>query len=262
MTTRMDARASGDEQVLGQRLDQVRELEHHHRSVLSRYPSAQFLLPNPHDDHPSRDPWQRRVHGADTLLVSLEAPDPARLRNDARRVYAEILEEEEYLLDDLPEETSFEHNSSAWIITFLGKLRVIDAVAGIKDINRSVPAGGHATHTVVTHRQTALRLLVAIHATTFETHPTFHRLLPFADDETISKRAWERQLYVIRSLLRLVERCDRTGSHNFILGYYVDTLRWHPALRDALPDPAEEDKALDEWARVVLAAVHSIMTAD
>ena len=126
MTSRTDARVRAEGQLRAQRFDQVHELQHQHRHVLSRYPSAQFLLPDPHDSHPSRDPWQRRVHGAHTLLVSLEAPNAHRLRDDARRVYAEILEEEEDLIDELPENMSFEHNPSAWINTFLEKLRLID----------------------------------------------------------------------------------------------------------------------------------------
>ena len=265
MTSRMEARVSLGEQLRARRLDQFRELQHRHRSVLSRYPSAHFLLPDPHDGHPSQDSWQRRMHGAQTLLLSLEALDPARLRDDARRVYAEVLEDEDYLIDDLPETLSFKQNpsaASAWVSTFLDKLRVIDAVAGIKDISRTAATRGHATQTVVTHRQTALRLLIAMHATTFETHPTFHRLLPSAHDESLSKRAWEHQLYVVRSLLRLVPQNDREASHNFILGYYDDVLRRRPALRRALPNPAEEDKTVDEWADIFLTAVHRMMRAD
>lgn len=262
MTTRMDVPVTPEEQLRAQRLGQVRQLQHRHRSVLSRYPSANFLLPDPHDGHPSQDSWQSRMHGAHTLLLSLEVADPARLRHDARKIYAQVLEDERDLIDDLPETTSFQCNSSAesaWIHTFLDKLQVIDAVAEIKDRNKTAAAGEHATRTV--HRQTALRLLIAMHATTFETHPTFHRLLPFADDESISKRAWEHQLYVIRSLLRLLPQGDRTASHNFILGFYKDVLRRQPALRDALPNPAEEDKRIDEWADIFLTAVHSVMRA-
>ena len=50
------------------------------------------------------------------------------------------------------------------------------------------------------------------------------------------------------------------AARNFVLDYYDDLLQRRPALHDALPDPAE-DRAIDEWARVFLAAVHSIMTA-
>ena len=113
---------------------------------------------------------------------------------------------------------------------------------------------------MVAHRQKALRDLTAMHATTFGTHPRFHLLLPFAHDETISKRAWEHKLYVVRSLLHHIHQHDRMAARNFVLDYYDDLLQRRPALHDALPDPAE-DRAIDEWARVFLAAVHSIMTA-
>ena len=258
----MDVRVSMEEQLRAQRLDQVREIQHRHRGVLSCYPSAHLQLPDPHDDHPCRHTWQRQVHRARTLLLSLEAPDPARLRDDARRLYTEILEDERYLIDDLPETIWFENDPGAWINTFLDKLRVIDAVAKIKDINKPVATGGHATQAVASHRQTALRLLTARHAATFETHPTFHRLLPSAHDETISKRVWEHQLYMVRSLLRLVQQGDRTASHYFILGHYEDVLRRHPALRNALPDPTEENVTFPEWANVFLTAVHSMMRSD
>ena len=189
IASQMDVRVSVE--LRAQRLEEIRELRDRHRGVLSCYPLAHCLLPDPRDDHPCQDPWRRHIHRAHTLLLSLEVPDPARMWFDARRLYTELLEDDRYLIDDLPEITWFEHNPGAWIHTFLDKLRVIDAVAGIKDINRTVAAGGHAIQTAVSHRQAALRHLTAMHATTFETHPTFHRLLPSAHDDTISKRAWE-----------------------------------------------------------------------
>ena len=84
-------------------------------------------------------------------------------------------------------------------------------------------------------------------------------LLPDPHDISLSKRAWERALYIGRACLRALAAGDRREGHNFALREYKAVLCRHPALRDLLPDPADDVISDGEWMKLYTHGMHMLM---
>ena len=100
------------------------------------------------------------------------------------------------------------------------------------------------------------------HSTPAHVQVPFSRLLPRADDEAISRRAQEDQLFAVRTLLRHVQQGDRLASHTFVLRHYEDILRQQSSLRDRLPAPTGANVADDDWVKDFIGAVYDVMRAN
>ena len=108
------------------------------------------------------------------------------------------------------------------------------------------------------HRRLGLHRFVLKHTVLFQTYPALHQLLPAPENTTCSKRAWE-DLFVVRAILRYVDDCDRIAAHNFVLHRFDCLLHHRHDLREALPDPAEDEVPDNEWAEAFIAAVDLIL---
>ena len=261
-----DAAGSLPLQWDNERLSHVQELRHQHQAVLANFPTTQTLLPEPQDHNTSPARRQLEIHWAATLLRALRSPQRSEIRDLVRQLFSSDFQyDDEYLVYTFPEDRSFDQDPSAWIDDVVASLCGIVVVARTR--SRIQNLGGlqecaNSHEARYRHRQTALSRLFDAHSTPSHLQVPFSRLLPQSDDEAISKRAWEDQLFVVRTLLRHVQQGDRLASHIFVLRHYEDILRQQSSLRDRLPDPMETNVADDDWMQDFVRAVYDVMRAD
>ncbi|OLP77448.1 hypothetical protein AK812_SmicGene42488 [Symbiodinium microadriaticum] len=260
-----DAAGSLPLQWNNERLSHVQELRHQHQAVLANFPTTQTLLPEPQDHNTSPALWQLEIHWAATLLRALRSPQRSEIRDLVRQLFSSDFQyDDEYLVYTFPEDKSFDQGPSVWIEDVVASLCGIVVVARTKSRIQNLGGLEECANSLAAryrHRQTALCRLFDAHSTLSHVQVPFSRLLPRADDEAISKRAWEDQLFAVRTLLRHVRQGDRLASHIFVLRHYEDILRQQSSLRDRLPDPTRTHVADDDWVQDFIGAVYDIMRA-
>ena len=203
------------------------------------------------------------IHWAAILLRVLRSPQRSEIRDLVRQIFSTDFQyDDEYLVYTFPEDRSSDQDPSVWIDDVVASLCGIVIVARTKSRIQNLgrlEEYANSQEARYRHRQTALRRLFDAHSTPSNVQVPFSRLLP---DEAISKRAWEDQLFAVRTLLRHVRQGDRLASHTFVLRHYEDILRQQSSLRDRLPDPTGTSVADDDWVQDFIGAVYDVMRAD
>ena len=99
-------------------------------------------------------------------------------------------------------------------------------------------------------REDILAVLTRDYEELFDLFPTLENLLPSPHAAHVSKRVWERRMFLLRNICRLLDSCSATGDrgslHEFVPEHFDKVLQRQRGLRATLPDPAE-DTSDEAW---------------
>ena len=111
-------------------------------------------------------------------------------------------------------------------------------------------------------REDILAVLMRDYEELFDLFPALENLLPSPHAAHVSKRVWERRMFLLRNICRLLDSCSATGGrsalHEFVSEHFDQVLQRQRGLRATLPDPAEETSD-EAWITRYISALRRLL---
>ena len=256
-----------DESGHAARLRDVTTLRSTHRSTLVAFPVLECLVPDVNDIEMSRGRWTRKMHRANAILRAVGAGG-RNLRSILLRHYREVFRRDPDMIQLLPVHSRHPRrippDAASPMPEFqdaLEKIPILTSVADLYGMHDTCISRGE-TRSPDEREYKRVRLWErTLHSADdiLEEIPEAIYLLPDPHNAMISKRDWERALYLGRACMRILAAADRREGHNFALGECRDVLRRFPHLRDLLPDPADDQISDTEWMRMYTTAMRILL---
>ena len=185
------------------------------------------------------------------------------LRNIVLRQSHEIIRQDPYMLELVPSPPPPQNVNEfvPWLRDALHKIPIFTSVADLYG-TRTVPVSREEVCHPDEREAKRVKLwesIIQFADEVLDEVPEAMFLLPDPHDTSLSKRAWERALYIGRACLRALAAGDRREGHNFAPREYKAVLCRHPALRDLLPDPADDVISDGEWMKLYTHGMHMLM---